>query len=81
MLHIKYCLNKIYTKGNKMKNIKNLCKNRSGKLLDSLNLLNTLKDITDGEAKETTLLTIIQNNIKSTFDESEQCRKMIYISD
>lgn len=64
-----------------MKNIKNLCKNRSGKLLDSLNLLNTLKDITDGEAKETTLLTIIQNNIKSTFDEIEQCRKMIYISD
>jgi len=63
------------------KNLAKLSKSISGKLLDSLNLLNTLKDITDGEAKQTTLLTIIQNNIKSAFNEIEQCRKMIYISD
>ncbi len=63
------------------KNLAELSKSISGKLLDSLNLLNTLKDITDGEAKQTTLLTIIQNNIKSAFNEIEQCRKMIYISD
>lgn len=63
------------------KNLADLSKSISGKLLDSLNLLNTLKDITDGEAKQTTLLTIIQNNIKSAFNEIEQCRKMIYISD
>lgn len=63
------------------KNLAELSKSISGKLLDSLNLLNTLKDITDGEAKQTTLLTIIQNNIKSAFNEIKQCRKMIYISD
>ena len=63
------------------KNLAELSKTISGKLLDSLNLLNTLEDITDGEAKQTTLLTIIQNNIKSAFNEIEQCRKMIYISD
>jgi len=63
------------------KNLAELSKSISGKLLDSLNLLNTLKNITDGEAKQTTLLTIIQNNIKSAFNEIEQCRKMIYISD
>lgn len=63
------------------KNLAELSKSISGKLLDSLNLLNTLKDITDGEAKQKTLLTIIQNNIKSAFNEIEQCRKMIYISD
>ncbi len=63
------------------KNLAELSKSISGKLLDSLNLLNTLKDITDGEAKQTTLLTIVQNNIKSAFNEIEQCRKMIYISD
>lgn len=63
------------------KNLAELSKSISGKLLDSLNLLNTLKDIIDGEAKQTTLLTIIQNNIKSAFNEIEQCRKMIYISD
>lgn len=63
------------------KNLAELSKSISGKLLDLLNLLNTLKDITDGEAKQTTLLTIIQNNIKSAFNEIEQCRKMIYISD
>ena len=63
------------------KNLAELSKSISGKLLDSLNLLNTLKDITDGEAKQTTLLTIVQNNIKSAFNEIERCRKMIYISD
>lgn len=62
-------------------NLAELSRSISGKLLDSINLLKTLEEIIDGNTKEATLLTIIQNNIKSAFDEIEQCRKMIYILD
>ena len=62
-------------------NLAQLSRDISDKLLDSMNLLSTLEEIIENEAREETLLSIIQNNIKSAFEEIEQCRQMIYVLD
>jgi len=58
-----------------------ICADISGKLLDSINLLEIFKDITDGDAKEDTLLNILQENIISSFHEIEKCKSIISVPD
>ena len=53
-------------------------KNISGKLLESIYLLEILDEIIDGEAKSGTVLSIIKKNINSTFTEIEDFRRMIH---
>ena len=49
----------------------------SAKLLKSLYLLGIFEDIIEGEGKLETLLKIIRKNIKFSFNEIENCRKII----
>ena len=49
----------------------------SSKLLDSINLLETLGDVYDGSTKEGTLISILSENIESAFLLVEECRKVI----
>lgn len=56
-----------------------LCKSVADKLLESINLLDILNDIADGEAKQGTILSILKNNIVTSFVEIEECRKKIYV--
>ncbi len=51
--------------------------NISGKLLKSIYLLEVLEDLSEGEAKEGTLINILQEDIKSAFKDVENCRKII----
>ena len=53
-------------------------KNISGKLLESIYLLEILDEIIDGEAKSGTVLSIIKKNICSAFTEIEDIRRMIH---
>ena len=58
-----------------------LTKDISGNLADSINLLNILEELADGEAKSDTLISIIKKNITSSFRNIETCRQKIYILD
>ena len=51
--------------------------NISDKLLKSIYLLEVLEDLSEGEAKEGTLINILQEDIKSAFKEVENYRKII----
>ena len=59
------------------KNLADLSKSISGNMLDSLAILDTLKELVDGDYKEDTLISIIRKNLKSALEEIEQCRKLI----
>ncbi len=66
----------------KFKNLEQRNKFISGKLLDSIHLLEILADLADGRAKEDTILHIVNNNnVRLAFKEIEKCRKMISVSD
>ena len=47
------------------------------KLLNSIYLLDILYDIIDGDAKECTLINEIRRCVKISFDEINECRKVI----
>ena len=53
----------------------------SDKLLNSIYLVEILSDIVDGEAHEATLLEIVRQNLKSAFQEVEECRELISLPD
>ena len=63
----------------KNKSLAKISKNISSKILDSIYLIDVLDDLADGEAKELTILNIIRNNLKTSFNDIEQCRKIISI--
>lgn len=65
----------------KQRSISELNKEISGYLLDSINLLEILENITDGEAREDVLIGLIKRKIKSAFFDIEKCRKIVCISD
>lgn len=64
-----------------VKNLEQLAKEISDKLLDSINLLDILEDVVDGERKEYFLVSTIQNNINQAFNDIETCRQMISVPD
>ena len=64
-----------------IKNLKELTKRISGDLLDTINMLDILKEITDGECKEDFLICSIQKNVKNAFKHIEYCRQLISIPD
>lgn len=49
----------------------------SRELLDSIYIIDIIYEISDGDGKIGTLLSILKNNITSAFDETEKCRKII----
>ena len=49
----------------------------SEKLLEAIYLLDILRDIAEGEAKQDTLILKIKQNIKSSFDQILLCRKIL----
>ncbi len=59
------------------KNLTDLSKSISGYLLDSIAIIDTLKELIDGEYKEDTLLSIIKEYIKSALKDNEQSRKLL----
>ena len=58
-------------------NIIQLNKDISSKLLDSIYLLEILDDLVDGEPKEGTILSMLKQNITSSFQEISDMRKLI----
>ena len=62
------------------KNIVELNRDISNKLLDSFYLLEILEELSNYDAKEGILLSLVKNNIKSAFDNIEKCRSMISIT-
>lgn len=54
-----------------------LCKRTSKRLLDSIYLLEILYEMTDGDAKEGTLVNTILNKIKPSFKDVSNCRTLI----
>lgn len=56
-----------------------LTKNISRKLLDSKYLLEILQEIIDGESHLATLVSIIENNVNTAFNDISVCRKNIHI--
>ena len=65
----------------KEKNLAELTRDISNSLLNSINLLEILKEITDIDSKTGTVLTLIQNNLNSAFENLENCRHKIFILD
>ena len=63
------------------KNLEELTKNISDKLLDSISMLEILRDIIEGELKEDFLISSTHKNIKQSFNDTEKCRKLISIPD
>lgn len=66
-------------------NIKNLAKKASISLLDTIYLLelltNSIEDCNTSEVAILTLGRIIKDNVKSAFENLENCRKMITIEE
>ena len=58
-------------------NLANLSINIGEKLVETINILEVLDEIIDGDAKIMALLKIVKNNIISSFNDIELCRKMI----
>ena len=58
-------------------NLANLNINIGEKLVETINILEVLDEIIDGDAKIMALLKIVKNNIISSFNDIELCRKMI----
>ena len=63
------------------KNLSQLHKDISGKLLDSIRLLEILNTINDGEPKNDILIQMLNQKISSAFHNISKCRKMISFSD
>lgn len=63
------------------RNLAEISRNISGKLLDSVNLLGILEDLLDGEPKESTLIYTIKGYVKESFEDIEKCRRIISIAD
>ena len=63
------------------KNLAELTRDISGRLLDSMYLAEVLEEQIDGEAKSDIILKILKNNMKSAFYNIEECRKVIAIID
>ena len=63
------------------KNLEQLTTDISDVLYDSINLLDILDDVVDGERKAYFLVSTLQKNIKKAFDDVETCRQMISIPD
>ena len=61
------------------RNLKQLCRDISSNLFDSITLVECLEEMIDGERKPSTILTIIENNLKNAFSDIEICRKYISI--
>ena len=61
-------------------NIVELNRDISNKLIDSFYLLEILEELSNYDAKEGILLSLVKNNIKSAFDNIEKCRSMISIT-
>ena len=61
------------------RNLAQIQKEISSKILDSIYLTDVLSDLTDGEAKFCTIVNHIKNNLQISFKDIEQCRKMISI--
>ena len=64
-----------------MKNLEKLTTDISDALYDSINLLDILDDVVDGERKAYFLVSTLQKNIKKAFDDVETCRQMISVPD
>ena len=62
-------------------NLAQICTEISGNLLDSINLLEILDNLADGDSKIDTIIDYLQQNITSAFKNIEKCRKIIYILD
>ena len=61
------------------KNLENITKNISDKILDSVYSLEILQYIIDGECKEYFLLSIALKNLNEAFNDVESCRKLISV--
>lgn len=61
----------------KIQTMKNITQEVSGKLLESISLLEIIYDLNEGEAKTETILKITINKIKCAFFKIEKCRKFI----
>lgn len=59
------------------KNLEELTAEASGKLVDSIAIIDILSDMFDGSYKEDTVLIILKNNVESAFRLIEQSRSLI----
>ena len=74
----------LFNEDNIMKNTKNLSqlhKDISGKLLDSIRLLEILETLNDGEPRNNVIIDILNRNINSAFNSISKCRKIISVTD
>ena len=65
----------------KNKDLNYLNKKISNRLLESIRLLDILETLIDGKAKEDILISIIKQNIKKSFNDIQDCRRMISFGD
>ena len=65
----------------KNKDLNYLNKKISNRLLESIRLLDILETLIDGKAKEDILISIIKQNIKTSFNDIQDCRRMISFKD
>ena len=65
----------------KNKDLNYLNKKISNRLLESIRLLDILETLIDGKAKEDILISIIKQNIKTSFNDIQDCRRMISFGD
>ena len=65
----------------KNKDLNYLNKKISKRLLESMRLLDILETLIDGKAKEDILISIIKQNIKTSFNDIQDCRHMISAGD
>ena len=63
------------------KNLADLTKDISNQLIGSIELLDILEDVVDGERKECFLVSSLQKNINKAFKDIEICRHMISVPD
>ena len=63
------------------KNLEELTRNISDKLLDSMSMLEILRDIIDGKQKEDFLVSSTLKNIEQSFNDIEKCRNLISVPD
>ena len=60
------------------KKLKYLMKNISGNLLETKSLVEILDEISDFDAKGSTLVYMIKDNIKKSFKDIERCREQFW---
>lgn len=59
------------------KNLKILTRNASSKILEARCFIELLDDMAEGEKKSCLLISHTLSNLKSAFNDIEECRKMI----